>query len=210
MPSVRRTLLGCLGVPLIFVTAAFLFLYYFCGAPGGPWFERESSPDGRYEVVRETRSFFLDGYAKLWITTRGEQDPKQWFLIAPEVDGTWSTDWMGPRELMLTNYGGPRGDEPHKVVTWRDIRIEQRPAPSCAMMDSPDQLHCLDVWTYEDSHGRRSSARLRSTWKNQESGSLDLVSQGHWRIDATWLANDRLRIIRSKPADIRAVYEELP
>ena len=193
MQRASKVLLGCLSVLLVLGIGAFLFFYYFCGAPGGPWFEREPSPDGRYEVVRETRSFFLDGYTKLWITTRGEQDPGKWFLIAPEVDGTWDTDWFGPTELMLTNYG-PRMDDPHRVVTWRDVRIEMRPPPSCRSADSPDGLHEVEVWTYDDSHGRRSTARLKTTWRNESSGSMDVVAEGRWSIEPTWLGNDRLQL----------------
>lgn len=194
LPRAWRVLFGCLSALLVFAISAFLFLYYWCGAPSGPYFEREASPNGRYEIVRETRSFFLDGYTKLWITTRGEQDPGKWFLIAPEVDGTWHTDWFGPRELMLTNYGWPTMADPRKVVTWRDVRIEMRPPPSGSDRDSPDERHSVVVWTYEDSHGRRSGARLRTTWRNEPSGDISLLPEGHWSIEPTWLANDQLQL----------------
>lgn len=85
------------------------------------WIEREPSPDGRYEVVRENRNCFLDGFTKLWITERGEQDRSRWFLIAPEVDGTWFTEWLGPNELMLSDHGAwPENRMPYGIVMWRD------------------------------------------------------------------------------------------
>jgi len=175
------------------------------GYPEGPWFERESSPDGRYEVVRENRNWFLDGYMKLWITTTGEQDRTQWLLIAPEVDGRWETEWLGPNDLMITDFGG--GGEwrrPYRVLTWRDVRIETRPRPTYVRRDSSDQMHYLEVWTHEDSRGRRSSACLRTDHRNGWYGSIDLAREGPWSIEGQWLANHEL-LLRVTPAAGAAV-----
>ena len=98
----RGLLVAALGAAALTILG--LDLWPLAG-PTTTGFEREPSPDGRYEIVRETTSTFLDGYTKLWITTRGDEDSARWFLIAPKVDGTWLTDWLAPNSLMLTDDG---------------------------------------------------------------------------------------------------------
>src|SRR5262245_5851698 len=140
-------------VLVLLIVVSSIAVWYSAGSPETA-FAREPSPDGRYDIVREIRSTFLDGYERLWITARGEEDRKQWFPIAPEVDGYWFTDWPSPTYLVLTDHGAwPEVRMPYHDATWRDVRIETRPAPKFRTVDSPDELHRLDVWTFEDSRG---------------------------------------------------------
>ena len=83
---------------------------------------------------------------------------------------------------------------PFVVDSWRSLRIERRCGPTLAAADAPDGRHCVDVWTYVDSRGRRSGARLSTTWRNPEAGSIELLPQGAWEIAAAWLAKDRVEL----------------
>lgn len=198
----RRLLLGC-GVTLlvlaVLVVAGPALLVWWVS--DGPWFEREPSPGGRHEVVRETSSFWLDSYTRLWLTDPGVEDRVHWYEIAPEVDGTWDTEWLAEDELLLTKRGSDwygrelPGGVPFAVTSVRGVRIEQRRSPSCAITDSPDDLHSIDVWTYVDSRGRRSAARLSTNWRNTDPGSIDLLPLGSWQIEAVWHANDQVELV---------------
>ena len=177
---------------LVLVTAGGAWWYW--SLEYGPHFGREPSPNGAYEVVRETRSAFLDSYTKLWISSCGEQDQSKWQLIAPEVDGTYFTDWLSPNWLIVTNWGWPKLEEPYSVSTFRDVRIELRRTPVISGGDSPDGLHSFVVWTHEDSRGRSSAAQLSSTWNNPNSGSIWLCFEGPWVVEGSWIANDHLEL----------------
>lgn len=72
------------------------------------------------------------------------------------------------------------------------VSIETRGRPTDSTYDSPDEMHCVTVWTYEDSHGQRSVARLNTTWQNPRSDRVNLVKEGPWRIEVKWLASDHL------------------
>lgn len=155
----------------------------------------EPSPDGRHEVVFETRGGVLDSYCRLWLTTRGERDRSQWLAIGPKVDGSWSAMWLQPNELLLTDYGAwPEDRQPYPVQTWKGVRIETRPRATGVWSEAPDQLHTVCVSTTVDSRGRRSYVFLQTTWKAGETCSTTLLPEGPWEVQVTWLTNDRLQL----------------
>lgn len=196
------------ALPILLLASGALAWRWLFGGTSQPYFEREPSPDGRYEVVRETTAWLLDSYERLWLTTTGEQDRKQWFPIAPEVDGTWDTEWLSPVNLMVTDHGAwPETRQPYRLAIWRDVRIETRPRPLFHTVDSPDQLHCLDVWTYDDTRGRRSAAMLCCNWQNPNPGGITLIDEGPWRIAASWVSNDHLdlEVERDQGTELPAV-----
>ena len=199
--AARGCLIAFLGAGLLVALAAGCAWAWLAD---GPFYEREASPSGAYDVIRETRSFFLDGYTSIWITRHGEEDRDKWLLIGREVDGTYFTDWGSPTELFLTNYGWPKLPEPFTVTTFGEVRIEVRRPPRSSSTDSPDGYNRLDIFTYEDSRGRRSGAMLATNWNNPTPGrgGMTLCAEGPWSIEGTWLANDHveLRIDCSPPA----------
>lgn len=194
-PSWQPGCLGCLGFFVGAVVLLLVSLYAWAGGFDAPSFEYEPSPDGRYEVVREGRSFFLDSFTRLWLTERGVRDRSAWFPLAPEVDGTWWADWRQPTELMLTDYGAFAEERDTMPVRfWRDVRIERRRPARSHMVDAPDARHHVTIWTEEDSYGRRQFVWLQSAWNVEPKLFARLLPSGPWQVDATWLAADHVQL----------------
>lgn len=161
-----------------------------------PQFEREVSPSGRYDVVRRTQSFFLDGYEKVWITTHGEEDQDKWQLIGSEIDGAYRVHWESESELLVLNDGWPQPKTPYVVSQYRDVRIELQRRPQCIYVNSPDGRHQLESWSSEDSHGRRTEVILAASWNNRprRGQHVTLCQEGPWLAEATWLSNDHVQL----------------
>lgn len=166
--------------------------------------DRVTSPCGRYDVVWIRSKVFLDVYTELWITEAGETNRFWWHRIAPKIDGTWCAEWWSSTHLVLTaplhHFVDHLGTEP-----WQDVRIETRAPPSGPDYLAPDHRHEVSTWTWNDSRGRRTGARLTTTWENQgPSASCDLVAEGPWYIAVEWLAHDRL-VVRVTPHGDRSI-----
>ncbi len=158
-----------------------------------PWRAvREPSPDGRFEVVRETANGALDSYTRLWITERWGSW-WDWQLIAPTVDGTWWADWIAPDHLLLTDYGEDhRGAALPPLQAFRGVRIETRGPAASRRVAASDGLHEAVLWEEQDSRGTRQFAWVQSTWNNEEKLFEEVLPAGLWSIEARWLANDRV------------------
>lgn len=216
MPSIRRTVgcvLGCLLVPVGALAIPWLVFESGLYPPGytDPTFTYGSSPDARYTVIHEQRLGFLDAFERIWIAPAGETRRERWHPIGPEVDGCYWHEWTSNSDLLLTNQGWPEGDygpDGFQVERWRDVRIETRRRAVARFVDSPDELHCVSMWTYRDSKGSRTSARLDTTWMHERPGSIDLVEEGPWDLEAAWISKDRLEV--RVLADPGAVSRERP
>jgi hypothetical protein len=157
---------------------------------------REPSPDGRFEVVRETTHSFLDAYERLWLARAGEVDSSRWFEIAPRVDGSWHTEWSSPQHLVLMDYGA----FPERRVATPDrhfegVRIETRRAPEVRFLTSPDGRFHVVLWSVTDSRGARAGARLDSAWDNPVRCTAPLVPEGPWRVEGSWPSAHAVRVL---------------
>lgn len=202
--SAKRGCLGCLAVLLGLFVLALVLLYGWAGGFRPAALEFESSPGGRYLVVRETRTFFLDTYTKLWLTEPWQRDRSKWFALAPEVDGTWWADWTRPDELMLTDYGAfveTRDDMP--VRFWRDVRIERRRPAASVVLSAPDGRHDVTIWTERDSYGQRQKVWPQSSWKEHTKLFVELVPYGAWQVRAIWRTEDHLHLDIEAEAGVR-------
>lgn len=187
--------LGVVAVLALFPACLFWFASCGFGGRSAPVFVREPSPDGRCELVRETANGFLDEYERLWITAAGEADRARWIEIAPEVDGTWHTEWWSPNHLVLTDYGAfAEQRRPYADRWFGAVRIETRPPATGDRVESPDGRFQVVTWTWADSRGTRTGARVDSTWQNAEFCSRPLVPEGPWSVAVEWLRADRVRV----------------
>jgi hypothetical protein len=160
-----------------------------------------TSPDGRYDVIYEHESFFLDVFSRLWIVPHGEEDEDHWHQITPWVDGAVDCDWISNEHLMLTNEGYFPTDWPvPRVESWRDVRIETRSPPSTSHLDAPGGRSELSIWTYQDSRGTRAAARLQTSLSREElqygpaSDEITLFEEGPWTVTGTWLSSEILEL----------------
>lgn len=196
MPTRRRWVIGC-GATLA-IAAVGLLLLRSCALAfltDGPWLEVEPSPDGRFDVIREGHTFWLDGYLRLWIASHGEHDRAQWFEIAPQVDGTWHTEWVAADHLLLTDHGAwPETRMPYRDRHWQGVRIETCSAPRQVRRQAPDALHELTVWTQDDSRGRRCGVVLQATWQSGNKLWERVLHDGPWQVEASWLATDHVHL----------------
>jgi len=202
MPTRRRWVIGCGAALAIAVVGPMLIRSCALAVVmDGPWLEVEPSPDGRFDVLRETHTFGLDGYTRLWIAAHGESDRARWFEIAPQVDGTWHTEWVAADHLMLTDHGAwPETRMPYRDRHWRGVRIETRVAARPVSCLAADAMHEVTVWTQEDSRGCRSTVVLSSTWQSGDKLWERVLPYGPWQVEATWLAVDHLHLsMRAEP-----------
>lgn len=212
MPARRRWLIGCGAVLASAVVG--LLLLRSCALSiltDGPWLEVEPSPDGRFDVLRDTHTFGLDGYTRLWIAAHGEQDRAQWFEIAPQVDGTWHTEWVSADHLLLTDYGAwPEARMPYRDRHWRGVRIETRSAPRHARHLAPDSMHEVTVWTQCDSRGTRCSVVLQAAWQSGNELWERVLHEGPWQVEASWLATDHLHLSLGAEPGVRLPHVVSP
>lgn len=154
--------------------------------------QREASPWGDYDLVRETRTFLLNEHRKLWITTHGEEDRCKWQQIGHEIDGHHRHEWISATELLVTSDGWPPAQEVYTVSQFLGVRIEVRRPAATLSVDSPDGHHRFTTWVFEDSRGKRSSAVVAANYPR--TGSLNLYSEGPWVVQGYWVASDDLRV----------------
>jgi hypothetical protein len=191
---------------LLVSLGAFVF-FGFGSGKSRPSFRVESSLDGRFDVIREERTGFLDSYTRVWIRSRGARS--EWFEIAPEVDGTWDTEWISPDHLLLTDHGAWReGRLPYRDLTWHGVRIEKRPPATRVRYPAPGGDYVCWVWTFTDSRGRRSGLSIEPADWEPKTRPRFWLQDGPWEIEPTWLSADHLRLTIDVP--LPAAEPELP